>query len=553
MSGDTDLTIKEKAVIGRNPDGTFAKGYIGGPGRPKGTGLKQRYDLSLVELFESRLDANNGNLTVSQAIMQDIRQKVIDKDPTMMSWLRSQLFSTNVLEKMDAVYERERKEDMDFIAYRLQKSSGDFQQQILRSKERLHVHMAGRRGAKTDTAVRWLGEPLATQEPARCLYMGLSLTKAMEQAWDNSIRIMEELGFTIADKSRTDGYWKLANGNMFQISGNTTIDERNKQRGFWWTRIAIDECQSQKALPYLHDEIFGPTLLDRQGSLMFLGTGPRVRGTYWEELWTDLRSDGSKIGRRALRLNWNVSDNPYIESRDTALEQVRQEHGWTETNAIYIREYLGRIAYDDDALVWRLGPENYYTDNELAKWIAEQPVTDVRLSAGLDYGFEDADGFAIVVYSTSRPERWLVCEYKARRTGTAQLAEAIRKGLEYVRSSPLFAKITEKHFYIYADTGGAAKKIGFDLSTQYSLPIQSAFKANKDLAVEILQDEVRRRLFKVRKGGPFDEEALKTVFLRNEQDELTRIIDDDTYHPDVADAVLYAMRPIWLFNRGGGE
>ena len=118
-----------------------------------------------------------------------------------------------------------------------------------------------------------------------------------------------------------------------------------------------------------------------------------------------------------------------------------------------------------------------------------------------------------------------------------------------MNTSALFKNVENKFFYVHADTGGAGKKISFDLGTVYKLPIQDAFKANKDMAVEMLQDEVRRGLFKVRKGGLFDDEALKTVFARDDRDQLTRIIDDEAYHPDVADAILYAKRPIQLFNR----
>ncbi len=549
MSDDTVATVTNTSQTEK--PWLWKPGQSGNPnGRPKGTGYRQKFATRLAELLDAATDPSDPNSpTLGQQVIDGFLKDFREGDATTKAQLRRMLVKEDVLDYMDAIYQRERKEDMDFLAYRLQKGAGDHAQTILRSRETVHVHMAGRRGGKTDPAARWLVEPLIVQEGGRSLYMGLSLAKAMDQIWDLAIRLAEELGFNVIDKSRIDGRFVLSNGSVFQVSGNTTIDERNKQRGFWWNRIAIDECQSQKALPYLHDEIFGPTLLDKKGSLMFLGTGPRVRGTYWDELWTDLRSDGSKIGRKALRLNWNISDNPFIADREHALEAVRAEHGWQENNAVYIREYLGQIAYDDDALVWRLGEENYFADDQLSQWISSQPVADIRFSSGLDYGFEDADGFGIVVYSTSRPESYLVYEYKARRTGTQELATAIRAGLDYIATNPLFRNVENKHCPIYADTGGAAKKIGFDLATQYHLPIQDAFKANKDMAVELLQDEIRRRMFKVKKGGAFDEEALKTVFARNERDELTRVVDDETYHPDVADAILYAKRPIWLFQR----
>jgi hypothetical protein len=100
---------------------------------------------------------------------------------------------------------------------------------------------------------------------------------------------------------------------------------------------------------------------------------------------------------------------------------------------------------------------------------------------------------------------------------------------------------------IYVDSA-AAKTIG-DLQTIYGLPATGAYKMEKRMGVENLQEDVRTGRLKVKEGGIFADEALKTVFRRDEQDNLTREIDDETYHPDLLDAVLYADRPISIYGR----
>jgi hypothetical protein len=166
----------------------------------------------------------------------------------------------------------------------------------------------------------------------------------------------------------------------------------------------------------------------------------------------------------------------------------------------------------------------------------------LRLTAGLDYGFIDSDAFVIVLFSISRPERWVVFEHKGNRTGVTELADAMKAGIAMASA----AYPQAGSYNIYADTGGGTKKISYELMSQYGLPVQDAYKANKDMAVEILQDEVRRGVFKAKRDSIFADESLKTVFARNERDELTRIIDDDTYHPDLLDAILYGMRFVWV-------
>ena len=85
-----------------------------------------------------------------------------------------------------------------------------------------------------------------------------------------------------------------------------------------------------------------------------------------------------------------------------------------------------------------------------------------------------------------------------------------------------------------------------ELYTQYNLPVYDAYKANKDMGIELLQAEVRTGSFKLVKGSDFEDECMRTVFARDELDNLTREIDDATYHPDVMDAVLYSMRLVWM-------
>lgn len=48
----------------------------------------------------------------------------------------------------------------------------------------------------------------------------------------------------------------------------------------------------------------------------------------------------------------------------------------------------------------------------------------------------------------------------------------------------------------------------------------------------------------------FYNETLLTLYERNERDELTHQIDDKVFHPDLMDAILYALRNVWAFTKG---
>lgn len=483
-----------------------------------------------------------------RAFMRDYLEgfrKAACKSGTWQSkFVAERLFQVDIMEQIDSSLNKAKREDRDFLSYRIHKSAHSVQQRLLLSTERLRLCMAGRRSGKTEGFVRLAADVCVRREDAKCLLIGKTDIRCKELFWQPTLDLLEMVGFVVEVKNKAEGFVRCREGVEISFKGNATADEREKLRGGKYDLVVIDECQSQKALKYLIEEIIEPMLIDRQGILALGGTGPRVRGEYWEALWSD--------NRPALRLNWSIKDNPYIPNYEKVLEDIRREKGLKETDSLYVREYLGQISYDDDALVCRLEPANFFTNAQLAAWIASQPVTDVRFTAGLDYGFTDADGFGIIAYSEHKPERWLVYEYKARRTGVTEVAEAIKRGIQYVRTDPLFSKLVNKDFMIYADSGGGGKKISYELANQYGLPILDAYKVNADLAVELLQAEVRTGAFRCRAGGAFEDECRKTVFARDELDQLTRIIDDEAYHPDLMKAIHYGMRPVWLFSSHGG-
>ena len=513
-----------------------------------------------------------GSIGLRARTMKYLKEHVADEDGTFLKDFYTEFFTyarqrgtpeykafsemalgPDMFDKYDDWLFRGEKTDIAFLHYRLHKESTDIQRQILFSMAKYLFLMAGRRGAKTVGLRQWFADEFIDHADARCLYIGLTSTTAMGLLWTPMLDKFEDLGIKIKAHNRVEGTITTADDGIMKFGGNSTKDEREKNRGPYWDRVGIDECQSQKELRYLIESIIMPTLIDKNGQLACGGTGPRVRGTYWEELFLGARPDGTAIYPDALRLNWNITQNPFIPDYERRLAIIREEENLKETDSLYIREYLGRIAYDDDALVLRLSEQNAFDDSELAAWIASQPVTDVRFSGGLDFGFEDADALAIVCYSVSRPERFLVYEWKANRKGTAEIAEAVRAGLAYVLNYPLFKaveKFNREHFDIFADTGGNAIT-PYDLNNTYGIPVQKAYNQEKEMAFELLQDETRRGVFKCRRGGPLWEESLLTVYRRNDKDQLTREIDDDVYHPDAMRAVHYAMRPIQIF--GGGK
>jgi hypothetical protein len=100
---------------------------------------------------------------------------------------------------------------------------------------------------------------------------------------------------------------------------------------------------------------------------------------------------------------------------------------------------------------------------------------------------------------------------------------------------------------IYGDTGGIGKKVCWELSYVQGIPIEAAYKQEKRMAIEFLQEEINNSRLLVPKGGIFADECDKIVWTRDDSGTILREIDDKAYHPDMMDAILYPMRFVWAY------
>jgi hypothetical protein len=516
------------------------KGEVRNPnGRPPGATLKRQVQTLFMEMMAEPMKVHGKPSTFLNAFKANFMEGALGNGWQAQA-LAAKLFQGDILDQIDASLNKSLREDADFMAYRIVRMASDFQQRILNSKKRLILLMAGRRAGKTAGIRLKFADKLSTKPGARCLYIAKKHGVGMEQVFEPLLTILDDLGMTVSTIDRQLGDFTITNGAMFSVRSNDNKETRENLRGGFYDLVVVDEAQSQPMLKYLRESIIDPMLEDTRGTLVVAGTGPRAAGTYWEDLWLNAPED------QTLKLNWNISQNPFIDHYEDRLREIREEKKLDENSSLYQREYLGKPVYDIDALVYRLTDGNYFDDTALAEWLKGQPAVDIAFTAGLDYGYSDSDAISIICHSTQKRERFLVWEYKLNHTGIEDCAAALKKGMEYVQAMPLFQNLPNKTFYFFADSGGLGKKISYELATHYGLPILDAYQVDKPVAIELLQQEVRQGTFKVRKDGFFDQEAVRTVFERDDKDNIVRVIDDSTYHPDAADSVLYSMRPIWL-------
>lgn len=448
------------------------------------------------------------------------------------------LFTQGMIEKVDSILAGERNNERAFLRYQLRETLFDEQAEVYFCKKKTQIVVCGRRAGKTHEMAADGVSVALSHDAGDVLYLGATHTSVYEIIRPVVVEYLKLLRVPYKELV-SEHRIELASGVNIYFSGYHNISDIERLRGHKYRRVYIDEGSICRHLKYMAEEVLSPALADYNGIIKIYGTPPRVKGTYFESLWND-----AVVNKQMARFNWDMSVNVHMPEYEKILEKIREEKGFKETDQVYLREYLGRMGvYDEDALVYRMTDVNYYTAESLAAWVKDQPPSDLYFVAGLDFGHTDADAFAVVLGSRKRSECFLVYEYKARGTGLGPLVDGIRAGLEYLKKT--FPTIPQG-CPIFADMGAGGAKHTDDLRAVYNLPTMPAIKQNKDLGISMLQDDVKGGRLKVKKGGPFDDEARFIVFKRDEAtDALTREVDDDIYHGDMSDAVLYARRPLY--------
>jgi len=573
---DTDDTGTELVVVKKHrkttPSG-FKKGVSGNPnGRPKsGDSLASQLRKTGAESVLITLDdGSQKKMSRFERLVEVLWEQVlVQHDKQMIKF---------VFERVDGlptVHEPEKDEpgtyDIELAKFRLRATLFDEQQQLMNTRKKMSMLLCGRRSGKTYAIAAKMTELAITHNSGTILYV----TKTVSQAYKNIWKYLVEFAALsrMPHKSNSSDYSITFDaGTKIILSGSDTIDQVDKLRGQAYLAAFVDEIQSIKYAKLLVDEVIRPATKDFTDPLIVLaGTAPRAANTPWENWWLNADMNTQK-------LHWTMEQNVFIPSYETVLQDVLAEEGLTIDHPRFQREYLGVFMYDTEARVYLIDDKNYFSWGEFDSWCVPPPGwniirpkvpfgvkdpddedhnvwNDIRFTGGLDYGFSDSDAFVITAFSISKPERYILYQYKQNHTGVGDVAAAVRRGIEELASkNELFKRAVENDdFKIYCDYAGAGSKITFDLRNSYRLPVVNAIKQDKDGAIDMLQEDIRTGRLKLEKNSPFDEESKSVVWERDENDVIHRIVDDDAYHPDVADAVLYSLRPCWqYFNEGKG-
>lgn len=357
-----------------------------------------------------------------------------------------------------------------------------------------------------------------------CLYITLSRSNGKKIIWPELCRInsIYALGGKVNESELSITF---PNASKVYVSGAGDRSEVEKFRGLALALCYIDETQSfRDYIRELVDEVIAKRLFDYAGKLRLIGTPGAVPVGYFYEC-----SKSPEWSHHA----WTMFDNPHLVKKsglthEQILERELKRKGVTRDDPSIRRECFGEWAFDENALVFRYSEELNHYDSlpGSANW---------SYVFGIDIGYDDADAIAVIAWSPDFTGAYLVHEDVCHKQGITSLANKV---------SSLVDKFNPDK--IVMDTGGLGKKIAEELQARYGLPILAAEKTRKFEFIEILNDAMRTGKFFAKRDTRFAQDCKLVEW---DRDAATQPKIKDTYHSDICDSVLYAMRECfhWMY------
>ena len=451
------------------------------------------------------------------------------------------IFQQDILEKLDEQHQKEMANDLEFVQYKLFKQFFKEQREVLYeiNHSKRILTCCSRRAGKTDLASGAIN--IAAMIPnTRIIYVNLTYTNALNQIFDNTVERSERAGLVITNSSKSSGEIEWANGSSLRICGNSNNAEIDKLRGEKRVSLVIiDEFFHQRNMEYAINEVIGPLMLDIPNpTLLCLGTPPRIPKTYGERVWTTEK--GWK------KFHWTAEDNPYIPNYEEFIEELCKNKGITRDAPFIQREYYGVIgAYDTEAQVFK--------DYKTYKLDAPLDFVPEKVYIGIDWGFEDNN--SIIALAASNEKARVIEERKFNRASISeiikQIGEVYSNSKKFLIENNKNANISDVN--IYCDTNN--KELIYELYSVQKLPAYCCYKYNKAMAISQMSEFCRTGQIVVPEDGILADEFDRTLYKRDEEDNVLSEIDDDLFHPDSVFALLYAVRQYW-FDYGkplGGE
>jgi hypothetical protein len=307
--------------------------------------------------------------------------------------------------------------------------------------------------------------------------------------------------------------------------------EADKIRGIPGKLWACDELQDcrEDVAAYAMREVIQPGILDNFGELWASGTPGAVKAGYFYDITEGHRRHEFE------QHHWTWRDNPMLPIRKSGVTneeieaKILKEFGLTVTDPTWLREWCGLWHEDIDALVikparncdWQTGPQKGWT------YIVGFDIGGNRdTDAIVVLGWQEHSRVVHLVYESVPPN----VDASGKKRTVSDLGEDLVRAYE-----------TWKPIRVVGDLGALGSRIGTEILSRFSVPIEAAQKTEKNAHIAILNAATHRGEFLAPTSSEYAADCRKLTW-DLEARAKNRMEVSKRYHSDVADAVIYAFR-----------
>lgn len=402
---------------------------------------------------------------------------------------------------------------------------------FIKHPAKLKALLGTRRVGKSYTAGIYLLQTALERPGTSSVYIGLTRDQAKRIMWQDVFKSLLSRYKIDAKINETELTLTLPNGSIIYVLGvDDSEAEKDKLLGKKYALCVIDEAASYSIdLEQLVYKVLKPACSDLGGTICLVGTPDDRKDTIFYELTRDLPvCPPQQVSRGGWEVfTWSTVDNPHMrEAWEETLRDLRANNPAVDSEPWFQQHYLGRWVALESSRVYRY-------DEEVNGWSGTLPDYGWKpwqFVLGIDLGFNDATALVLLAYHENDPYTYIVKADKWRGLTISEAADRIR---EWMGDYPI------NHFIV----DGANKQAVEEIVRHHGIPLQAADKHDKVSFIRIMNSGFINGKIKVDplRCPLLVEEYEKTLWNKRA---LERGIykEDLSFHPDAADAALYAYR-----------
>ncbi len=433
---------------------------------------------------------------------------------------------------------------------------------------------------------------------ARCIFIATTKEHARELIWEDLKDTLGKLDIEATFNETRLTVTFARNGSTLKLTGADDKKEIDKLRGMSFHEVAIDEAASheQRLLEWLIKRVCGPRMGEYKGSIVLFGSpGHDMRGTFYEATGPGSKSHRPYEDRDKPEYagwknwsshHWTVADGAkYVPALQAELDEhliEKEAEQWSDDNPVWRREYLGRWAQDDTAMMFRYRAvltgeaaiEHKVPDGtawnqwdpprigqhqfaQLPNGPDGKPRADWQYAYGFDMGHSDPFAVVVLAFSPSDTTRSIYHVYsfskpKMYARAIAQLLLGIDEKRPngcspHDKPTGLF-ETTEYPIGMVADMTHLGGNILEELLQVYGIAIGPAEQKGKFAAIELANGDLLDGRIKILKGSILEDQLSA---LQWQPDEFGRLREPRGVANHEVDAMIYARRLIaHMFDSG---